>query len=624
MPISFASSDATPPRMTPREPDGAMTAPLVVAPAEPQRAPNGMRVLNGLAVAPGIAMGQAYVYQAGAYQSTQETIGEGEVEAEVARFEEAVSRAERELRKVIVVAREKIGPDGCALFTAQLMMLRDSSLYDATVDRIREDRDGAGYALEATIDRFRQRLQANADPRWRERVAELLDVQNRILRNLNQERALSHIDPDRIVVAENLTAADILLFSRQGIRGCVLDFGGPTSHVSLMARALGVPALVGLHGSAAAIRAGDTLILDGFSGRLVINPDAATQARYAQKRARYEELLASRTDLIPLPAETRDGCPVPLRANLEFREELPQLDEYGAEGVGLFRTELLFMAQGQALDEEEQAAIYRETIRTAAPHPVTFRLIDFGGDKVLHVARREPNPFLGWRGIRLLMDRPELLKPQLRAILRAAVEGPVRILIPMVTVIEEVRAFKKVLNQVLVDLAGDGIAHGRDVQVGAMIEVPAAALLAPRFAQEVDFLSIGTNDLTSLTLGVDRGNDLVADLYRELHPGVLMLIARTVAAANRHGITVSLCGEMASKPRMVPLLVGLGVHELSMSPAYLLDVKRVIRAMTQLEAEALAQESLAQPNAAAVGELLDQWLRTHNRELASLFDDDTA
>ncbi|MEO0740206.1 MAG: phosphoenolpyruvate--protein phosphotransferase [Bacteroidota bacterium] len=617
MPLAFASSESRPPA-SPRDPEGA----LVVAPPQPHVTASGMRVLNGLAVAPGIAMGQAYVYEAGAYQATQEHIEDGDVEAEVTRFEDAVARSERELRKVLVVANEKIGSEGCALFSAQLLMLRDSSLYDATIDRVRREHTGAGFALQATMDRFRNRLQASSDPRWRERAAELLDVQNRVLRNLNQDRAVSHIDPDRIVVAENLTAADILLFSRQGIRGCVLDFGGPTSHVSLMARALGVPAVVGLHGSAAAIRGGDTLILDGFSGRVVINPDEETQGYFAQKRARYEALLEGRADLLPLPAETRDGCPVPLRANLEFREELPQLDEYGAEGIGLFRTELLFMAQGQALEEEEQAAIYRETIRTAAPHPVTIRLIDLGGDKVLHVARREPNPFLGWRGIRLLLDRPELLKPQLRAILRAAVEGPVRILLPMVTVIEEVRAFKKVMNQVLVDLAGAGIPHGRDVQVGVMIEVPAAALLAPRFAQEVDFLSIGTNDLTSLTLGVDRGNDLVANLYRELHPGLLMLIARTVAAANRHGISVGLCGEMASKPRMVPLLVGLGVHELSMSPAYLLDVKRVIRAMTQLEAEALAQEALAQPNAEAVGELLDQWLRTHNRELASLFDDD--
>ena len=379
-----------------------------------------------------------------------------------------------------------------------------------------------------------------------------------------------------------------------------------------------MPAVVALHDVAEHVRPSDVLIVDGFSGRVILNPTPETVAAYEAKQARFLALQADRDDLNALPAETLDGHRVRLQANLEFREELPLLQEYGAEGIGLFRTEMLFLTLGRALDEEQQYDVYREVVRAAAPHPVTFRMIDLGGDKLLPMAHREANPFLGWRGIRILLAKPDLLRPQLRAILRAAADGPARILLPMVSAIEEVTAFRQAMADAVTELHGEGIAFDPDVPVGIMVEVPAVALMADRFAEVADFFSIGTNDLTQYTLAVDRGNDLVAHRYREVHPAVLGLIWRTAEAGRKAGISVSLCGEMAADPRITPLLVGLGVDTLSASPAYLTLVKRVLRLMTYEEARALAAEALVQPDADSVALLFRRWLLAHAEDLAAL------
>jgi phosphotransferase system enzyme I (PtsI) len=486
--------------------------------------------------------------------------------------------------------------------------------------------------VQSVLEALRRRLEGSINPAVRERAADLLDVQNRLLRNLQQGRALSRIEHDRVVVAENLTAADVLLFSRRGVLGIVLDFGGPTSHVSIMARALGVPAVVSLHDIADRVAPDDTVVVDGFSGRVVLHPDEKTLAYYRAKQVRFQALRDERAALVAEPAETLDGHAVALQANLEFREELPLLHEYGAQGIGLYRTEMLFLVRGEPLDEEAQYAVYREVVRGAAPHPVTFRLIDLGGDKVLPLARREANPFLGWRGVRILLHKPDLLRPQLRAILRAAAEPlpnggqapadgapcPARILIPMVSALDEVRAVRAMLDEAADALEAEGLPHRRDVPLGIMVEVPAVALMAEHFAAEADFFSIGTNDLTQYALAVDRGNDLVAHRYRELTPGILALIKRTIEAAHAAGIPVSLCGEMAGDPRVTPLLVGLGVDALSASPAYLTLVKRALRAMTFEEAHALARHALLQPDPDSVARLLRRWLHAHTPDLAAL------
>ena len=603
-------------------PDAPPSTPGMPAVAAAPDGPGGRapreEVVEGIAVAPGIAIGPAYLYAGGVYQVEPEALEPAGVEAELERFERAVARSERELRRIVTVAHEKMGEGSASIFDAQTLILRDSAFYGAVARLIRERHVGAGYAAQTVMEDLRRRLQTGGSASLRERVADFVDVQNRVLRNLQQGRALSRIEPERVVVAETLTAADILLFSRRGVRGCVLDFGGPTSHVAIMARALGVPAVVSLHDLAGRVHPDDPLVVDGFSGRVILFPTEETLARYRAKQARFLSLRDDREALMAEPSATLDGRPVLLQANLEFREELPLLDEYGAQGVGLFRTEMLFLAQGQALEEEEQYEVYREVVRCCMPHPVTFRLIDLGGDKLLPMGRREANPFLGWRGIRILLAKPDLLRPQLRAVLRAADGGPARLLLPMVSSLDEVRGFRAVLDDVCDELEREGAAFERDVDVGLMVEVPAVALMAEHFAAEVDFFSIGTNDLTQYTLAVDRGNDLVAHRYRELHPAVLHLIRRTIQAGHDAGIPVSLCGEMAADPRVTPLLVGLGLDALSASPAYLPLVKRALRAMTFAEAHTLARTALAQPDADRVAQLLRRWLHDHTPDLAAV------
>ena len=580
-------------------------------------------LLSGIGAAPGVAVGRAYVYAAGTYAADEHALAPDEVEGEVRRFESAVARAERELGKIAALAHEKLGADSAAMFEAQALMLHDPGLYEGTRDRILKDGISAGRAVEAVMEAYRQHLAAAGNAHLRERAADLLDLQNRLLRNLQRRKALSRIEADRVVVAETLTAADIMLFSRRGVRAVVLDHGGPTGHAVLIARALGIPCVVGLQGRTEVIRAGEEVVVDGFSGEVVVHPTEADHARYDDKRARHERLRADRDEMAHLESVTQDGHPVPLRANVEFTEELPLLAENRAAGIGLFRTEFLFLSEGRALDEDEQRQVYVEALRASAPHPVTFRLIDLGGDKLLPMAHREPNPALGWRGVRVLLQRPDLLRTQLRALFRAAAEvpdGTARLMIPMVSGVDEVVAVRRSMSEAADQLTMEGAEHRSDLPLGIMVEVPATALLADRFAPHADFFSIGTNDLTGLTLGVDRGNDLVADRYQEHHPSVLHLIHLTCGAAKAAGLTVSVCGEMASNPRAVPLLIGLGVDELSASPAYLPDLKRVVRDLTLADASALAALALAQPGPDDVRRITGRYLADHHPDLAALLN----
>ena len=571
---------------------------------------SGERILEGAGVAPGIAIGPVYLYTKDAFTIVQRQLTEDEIEPELERFERAVPKAERELNKIAAVAREKLGPESAEIFEAQAMMLRDELLYTAVVEHIREERVSADFTVQSVMSKHRQLMKASENEYLRERANDLLDVQDRIIRHLRRGKILSAVDADTIVVAENLTAADIILFSRRNILGCAMDFGGATSHVSIMARALNVPAVVGLHEITDQVSDGDLLILDGLSGRVIINPTDETIERYRQKQQNYAFYLKEQKHMIPLPAETPDGHRVVLRANLEFKEELDLLREFGAEGVGLFRTEILFLMQGRiSFTEEEQFQSYKKITESVSPNVTTFRELDQGGDKEVPLAQREQNPFLGWRGIRILNEREELLRPQLRALLRASAYGPTRIMLPMVTQLQEVYRFKEALAEVSAELDREGIEHDRSIKVGIMVEVPSVSLMAEKFAGVCDFFSIGSNDLTQYVLAVDRGNDLVSSLYDELHPAVLMLIKQTVDAARKAGISVSLCGEVAANPYAVPILVGLGLDELSVSPRYLPEVKRIIRSIKLSEAQALTSKALAACSAEEVTSLVKEWMR---------------
>ena len=577
------------------------------------------RIVEGIAVGPGVAIGPAYLYARAGFEVEDRRIASEDMEDEVARFEQAVSRSERDFQKIATVAREKLGESSAGIFEAQALMLRDAAFYEAVIQHIRRDRMGADYAAHAVLRRHRQLMEAGESAYFRERANDMLDLEHRVVRHLRRGKILSAIDAESIVVAENLSAADIILFNQRTVLGTVLDHGGATSHVSLMARALGLPAIVGTHGVTEQVASGDLLVLDGLAGRVVIHPTEDTLARYRERQQRYEQWRQAQKKVVSLPAQTLDGHKVRLAANLEFMEELELVEEYGAEGVGLFRTEVLFlMRQRVSLSEDEQFKAYRRIVEAVSPRPVTFRLLDFGGDKMLPLGHREHNPFLGWRGVRVLLDKPEMLNPQLRAIVRASRFGPLRILLPMVTELREVHAFRALLGAVCDDLSAEGVAYDPDIPVGIMVEVPSVAIRAGRFAREVDFFSIGTNDLTQYTLAVDRGNDLVADKYQELDPAVLRLVRNTVEGAHAAGIEVGVCGELAARTAATPVLLGLGVDELSASPGYLPEVKRMLRALRMDEAQALADRAMHAADAAEVASLVEDWLRARDCDAASM------
>ncbi len=580
--------------------------------------PSPEHVIEGIGVAPGIAIGPAYLYARAAFEIEERHISQHDLDEELKRFEQAVKKSERDLNKIKSIAREKLGEGSASIFEAQALMLRDSELYEAVLERIKQDHMSADYAVSTVINKHRQLLMASDSEYLRERANDMLDLQDRIIRHLRRGKILSSVDSKSIVVAESLSAADIVLFSRRGILGTAMDYGGATSHVSIMARALSLPAVVSTHGVTSGVQTGDLLVLDGLEGRVIVNPTPDTLAYYRERQERYRRIKHEQKQLVPLPAETIDGYPIRLTANLEFQEELKLLAEYGAKGIGLFRTEILFLMQRRVnLSEDEQYATYKAIVEAVAPDVVTFRVLDFGGDKMLPLGHREHNPFLGWRGIRILLDKPELLYPQLRAIMRASAHGPLRILVPMVTEIGEVHEFRTIVRAVADDLRQAGESFNEGIPIGIMVEVPAVALKARRFAAEVDFFSIGTNDLTQYTLAVDRGNDLVASKYQELDPAILQLIKGTVDAAHAEGISVSVCGELAARPQATPLLLGLGIDELSASPVYLPELKRVVRAIRMDETRELAQRALAASDAHEVHAILKDWMHAHACEIVS-------
>ena len=573
--------------------------------------PPAERVLSAIAVAPGIAIGPVFQFAREAPNVDARDVDDGDVQHELDRLDEALDRAEDELRTVASMAKEKLGGEKAAIFEAQQMMLRDEELLAQVRQRIREEHENAGYALSTALRAHQRRLEASDDAYFRDRASDLVDVQTRVLRALRRGK-LADVDPNSIILAETLTAADVLRFSRHGILGCATRHGGATSHVSIVARALEIPALVGLDDEEGDVSDGDIAILDGLQGRLILHPEAQTLDAYRAHQQRYREVVQEQTRAAGLDCETTDGRSITLRANVEFAEELGLLDRYGAAGIGLVRTEMLFLMQpGRAFSEDEQAEVYREVARAAGTAGATVRLFDMGGDTLLPMAHREHNPFLGWRGIRVLLDRPELLRPQLRALLRANAHGTLRLLVPMVTSLDEVRRVRQALNEERDRLAANDVNHDADLPMGIMVEVPSVAQQAALFAEAVDFFSIGTNDLTQYTLAVDRGNDLVAHHFDALHPAVLALIKRTVDAAGDAGIPTTICGEIAGDVLATPLLLGLGIDTLSASPTYLPSIQRVVRHLSHADAVALADTALSAPDSETVRQQARDWIAEH-------------
>lgn len=565
--------------------------------------------LNGIPAAPGIAIGPAYVYSKNVPKVQQRVIAENEVTAELERLQAAVARSEKELRKILSFAEQKLGTQSAKIFEAQILILNDPVLMGAIEKRITQELKNAEFIVYDEVGRYRRIMMNSLDEYIQERAHDVDDVMNRIIRNIQDQKLFSRLEGESIIVSESLTPADTVIFSRNQILGYATDLGGSTSHAALLSRSLKIPAVLGLRSATKFVKTGDTLAIDGHGGMLFIHPTEETIDGLKRKEQRLKEFEKKLEGIATLPAESLDHKRCELSANLEFADEVEFAIKQGSQGIGLFRTESQLMGRQTFTTEDEQAEEYTRVAEQMFPHPVMFRTFDIGGDKVSPVPLKEDNPFLGWRGIRVSLDRPEMFLDQLRAILRASSKKNVRILLPMVSKVGEVRKTKEYLKRAKEDLKLRGVPFDPKIKIGVMIEVPSAAVLAEEIAKEVDFLSIGTNDLIQYLLAVDRGNNLVASMYQEFNPAVIRTIKNIIDAGHKHNVWVGMCGEMAGNPIATMLLIGLGLDELSVAPTILPEIKKIIRSVKYKEAKKVADKVLTLPTEIEIKEYLASVLK---------------
>jgi phosphotransferase system enzyme I (PtsI) len=562
---------------------------------------------RGSPASPGIAIAPAYVLRRERLVIPEYQIDASHVEAEVERLERAFAKARADLER-IRAELEGIGIVGNIL-DSHLLFLGDPTIRDQALRDIRESRRNAEWALGREGQRIEALFQSIADPYLRERSSDVSYIRRRVLRALlgREPEGLKNAPPGVIVVAEDLSPAEVAQVTRAEIAGLVTEAGSRTSHVTIMARSLRLPAVVGAGpGLAAEVADGMLLIVDGGTGRLIIDADERTVADYERQQSELRVISEQLLRYADLPAETLDGVEVKLMANVDLPEEIPDALRYGAEGIGLYRTEFLFLNRATLPSEEEQEAAYRDILEAVAPRRAVIRTLDLGGDKVPGVLglSEEPNPALGLRGVRLSFHRPELFRAQLRALFRASRSGQLRILLPMVSNLAEVDFAHEQLLKALEEVRREAeVPDG--VEIGVMIETPAAAMISELIAARVDFLSIGTNDLLQYTLAVDRGNEQVAYLYEPLHPAHLRMIQRISQAARRAGIVVGMCGEMAADPAHAWILLALGIDELSMAPFAIPLLKKIVRESTLGEARELLSDVLRLGNAGEIRERID-------------------
>ena len=547
----------------------------------------------GLGAAPGMVVGPAVVWRPRLPMFPNRAVV-GCRKEEAARLEAAVRAVERELDELRSRTERELGSKEAAIFTAQLLMLSDPALTGAARELIAQGENAEVAVGKATTEQAAL-LAALPDEYLAERAADVRDVGGRLLAYLRGEQEeLPPLDVPAVVVAPDLTPSETARLPKDRLLGLVTEAGGRTSHVAIMARSLGIPAVVGIDGISSRVQSGDMVALDGTTGEVVVRPGASQLAVWEQRLYKAKAAKSRWRDLTPLPAITIDGHRVSLRANIGRPAEAETALGMGAEGVGLFRTEFLYMDRQELPSEEEQLAAYREVAEIMAPHPVIIRTLDVGGDKDLPYLglAREANPFLGWRALRYSLSCPEIFRAQLRAILRASAYGEVRIMFPLVVSVQEIGQAKEQLALAQAELDERGLPRADKVQVGIMVETPAAAIMADQLAQEVDFFSIGSNDLTQYTLAADRQNEKVSAVYDPFHPAVLRLISATIAAGHQKGIEVGMCGELAGDPLATPLLLGLGLNEFSMAAPSLPAIKEKIRTWSLATATKLAQQAL--------------------------------
>lgn len=555
-------------------------------------------MLKGIPVSRGIAIAKALVLRAEEANYEITSIQASEVEKEKTRLQESIALAASQLSELEKQVKETAGEAQAAIMQAHLEFLSDPAFVGEMEGKIADQLITAESAVRQVADQFIAIFESIEDQYMRERAADIRDVSKRLLQNLSGEAGggLQQIKEATIIIADDLTPSDTIQMPRQYVQGLVAAKGGATSHAAILARSLGIPAIMGIGDEGLNhFKNGDLVIINGLNGEIIINPDEETIRTFTEAKAKEDERKQALEQLRTLKAETTDGHIVELVANAGGKEVPAELLERGAEGIGLFRSEFLFMHRETMPSEEEQYEGYLRAVQGMQGKPVIIRTLDIGGDKHLPYLDlpHEMNPFLGWRAIRISLSRVDLFKTQLRAILRASAHGKALIMFPMISHVEQVRQAKAILEEVKQELSRDGIAYDEAIKVGVMIEIPAAALIADDLAKEVDFFSIGTNDLVQYTIAVDRMNENISELYNYFHPAVLRLMKMVIDASHRNGIWTGMCGEMASDPLATELLVGMGLDEFSMNQNSLLEVKQRVRSISLEEAKQAAETALS-------------------------------
>ncbi len=555
-----------------------------------------MEILRGIAVSPGIAIAEAIVLDAEDYRIPQRTVAPADVEHQAEILERAFAASVAELDRQRDGWSNELGQHTADIFNWHLGVLSTPQLRTQIKGLIQESRFSAAYATSLAMRRFQRRFKKIDDPALAERVRDVRDIERRLLRHILGETRedLAHLSRPVVLITHELTPSVAASLSSSKVVGVAIDVGGPASHTSILLRAMGLPSVVGVTDLSSHVSGGDMIIVDGVNDIVIIAPDAATLKQYRDQQNRYKKIRQELTGLRELPAESHDGVEFKLLANVEFPSEAAHCIEQGGDGIGLYRTEFLYLQGRGDPTEDEQYEAYREVISNMAGRPVTIRTFDLGADKYTQdkSVEREPNPMLGLRSIRYSLQRLDMFKVQLRAVLRAATEGEVRLMFPLIISLMEFRQAKMVLHDAMEDLEDEGIPFNHDIEVGIMVETPAAAIQCRDFAREVGFVSIGTNDLVQYLLAVDRGNEKVSRFYSSAHPSVLRVIHDVIKTCRKAGISCSLCGEMAGQPLYTMLLAGLGLRQFSMGPHDIPEVKKLLRMCKIKQMERVAKRAL--------------------------------
>ena len=569
-------------------------------------------MISGIPASPGIVFGKALVLKEEKIVLDTQKIKESQIDAEIARFYEGRSAAVEQLNSIKDRAYASLGEEKAAIFEGHLMILEDEELEEEILDYLRSNKVNAAVAANVIIDQQVAMLSEIDDEYLKERAGDIRDIGNRLIKNILGMHIvdLGEINEEAILVAYDLTPSETAQLNLDKVLGFVTDIGGRTSHTSIMARSLELPAIVGTNNVTELVNTGDFLILDALNNAVYVNPSQDEIQRLKTLQAKLAEEKAELAKLKDLPALTLDGHRVDVVANIGTIRDVEGAERNGAEGVGLYRTEFLFMDRDQLPTEEEQFIAYKDVVEAMNGNLVILRTMDIGGDKELPYLNlpKEMNPFLGWRAIRIALDRREILNAQLRAVLRASAYGRLAVMFPMIISVEEIRELKSVIEELKVELRNEGKDFDENIQIGVMVETPSAAVNAKFLAKEVDFFSIGTNDLTQYTLAVDRGNELISHLYNPMSPSVLSLIKQVIDASHAEGKWTGMCGELAGDENATILLLGMGLDEFSMSAISVPRIKKLIRNVNYQDAKLLAEKALQQPTAAEIERLVADFL----------------